>query len=452
VGKNFSIRRPANDWPYGAFLAACPCVCPHMYAVFWANTLACIVNCSGFAINSRTVTSRCLRPSFVRRPCPKLLVIYASNVLLTAGLCKEQGQTGEVYVLRILKSGITQLPNTAENSANSPMCDEDDGDDDGNVEQTGLKSDVENLKSLPDSTSCSSFENKRCFSDAENDKSRPVGDVVDRGSNSQRLPKLCTICGKMFRNLEVHVRLHRRPDYECPDCGRKFVRSDYLKEHRRVHSNERPFLCMECGLSFKAPSHLRDHLKSHADVRRYRCDQCGKWFRRASHRSEHIRNVHEGVKAFQCKQCPRAFSTANGLKLHVMGHTNERPHACPMCPKQFKRSAKLEQHMVTHTGERPFPCRFCERRFTQTSAVKMHEATQHTADGGRRHQCELCGQRFNKRSIRDAHVRRHKGEKPYACALCSWTFAYAGDLRNHMVVKHKVKRNATAGRPQSSLT
>ena len=373
-----------------------------------------------------------------------MLVIYASKMLLPAGLRKEQGRAGEVHVVRILRS-----PTTTEHSANVPAFDEDDGN--SNVEQTRLKSDVENLTSVPDSTSGSGLKNYRCVSDSKNVKRWPVSDTVDPGGDSQKLSKLCTICGKMFRNLAVHMRGHRRTDYECPDCGRKFARSDYLKEHRRVHSNERPFLCMECGLSFKAPSNFRAHLVSHSGVRRYQCDKCGKYFRRTSHRSEHIRTVHEGVRAFKCIHCPRAFSAARGLQLHMMGHTNERPHGCPMCSKRFKSTANLNLHLVIHTGERPYPCRFCERRFTQMSAVKMHEATQHTADGGRRHQCELCGQRFNKRSIRDAHVRRHKGEKPYACALCSWTFPFIGDLRNHMVKKHKLKRNAAAGRPQPSL-
>ena len=384
----------------------------------------------------------------------KIACFIDTVILIYAGLSKQQNS--EVQVVRILKSGETQLPATTENSADLSACEEDVGDN-SNIEETDLKANIDDLVSAPDMTnviSGSVLETNQCLNDAEEIKPEMtydvIGDIVDlaQRGNSRKPTKLCTICGKMFRNLPVHMHLHRRPDFKCQDCGRKFARSDYLTEHQRVHSNERPFLCVECGRSFGGAGNLRAHLRTHSDERRYHCELCGKWFRRSSGRNEHIRNVHEGVKAYRCSRCPRAFASANGLKLHTMSHTNERPHACTMCTKRFKSLTLLDLHWATHTGERRFPCAICGRRFTQKSAVRMHEVTQHTEDGGRCHECELCGQRFSKRSIRDAHVRRHKGEKPHACSLCHWSFAFVGDLRNHMVKKHKLKRNATSGRPQ----
>ena len=277
-----------------------------------------------------------------------------------------------------------------------------------------------------------------------------VGEMVDRPKDAdlQRPAKLCPVCGKMFRYLQVHMRLHRHPGFECTDCGRKFARKDYLTEHRRIHSHERPYLCVKCGRSFASSSNLRTHLNTHTDERRYQCEQCGKLFRRRCGKAEHIRHVHEKVKAHRCTCCPRAYTTLKGLKVHMMSHTNERPYECPNCPKRFKTATVLDLHLVTHTGERRFACSFCGQRFGQKTAARMHERTQHSEDGGRSHECELCGQRFNKRSIRDAHVRRHNGIKPHACTMCNWAFAFLGDLRNHMIKKHKVKRNASAGRPQ----
>ena len=329
--------------------------------------------------------------------------------------------------------------------------------DSGNIEEVDSKPVVENPTSVPDTSNVISgslgLEDNGRSRDVENVEVWPVAnrvDVVDSTQSKSQELCLCSFCGKVFstlRALRIHMQLHQRPDYECEDCGRKFARSDYLTAHRRVHSNERPFLCMECGHSFTTASTLRSHLHTHSDERQYQCYQCGKWFRRSSGRNEHIRNVHEGVKAYQCTHCPRAFSTSGALKLHLMGHTGERPHACTMCPKRFKRATKLELHLATHSGDRPFPCAVCGQRFTQKSSLRMHEVTQHTADGGRCHECELCGQRFSKRSIRDAHVRRHRGEKPHTCTICYRSFAFIGDLCNHMIKKHKVRRSADRDSP-----
>ena len=366
-------------------------------------------------------------------------------VSIYSGLSSEQTQDGEVKVVRILKSDMIQLPTTTENRDNLPTSLE--VADSRNIKEVGSKPVNKNPTSVP--TTCNVISGSLSLKDngrsraVKNVKPRPTSDAVDAPQRS-RSEQLCAICGKMFRKLKSHMRLHRRPDYQCMECGRKFSRKDYLNEHQRVHSNERPFLCVECGLSFRAAGHLRHHLLIHSGERQYQCDQCGKSFRRSGHRNEHVRNVHEGVKAYRCWRCPRSFATTTALKLHVMGHTNERPHACPSCPKRFKSARVLEVHLITHSGERPFPCAICGRRFTQRSAVRMHEATQHTADGGRCHECELCGQRFSKRSIRDAHVRRHRGEKPHTCTICYWSFAFLGDLRNHMIKKHKVRRNAAA--------
>jgi len=355
--------------------------------------------------------------------------------VIRAGVNKEQSQTGEVQVVRIANLGVIQSPSMRELSANLPAFAEANDNDRSTAD---LKPDLGN--SVPVSDTSDAESNQRL-----KDKKKTTGE-----RSLRREWKLCSICGTMSRALHLHMRLHQCRSFECTECGRQFSRKDYLVEHRRSHSEERPFLCGKCGRSFQRSNNLRAHLQTHLDERPFQCKQCGKCFRRSSGRAEHIRHVHERVKSHRCQNCPRTFSTAKGLRVHVMaGHTHERPHSCPLCAKQFRTTGVLKVHMATHSGERRFACSICGRRFTQSSAARVHERTQHSVDGGRCHACELCGLTFNKRSIRDAHVRRHQGIKPYACLVCSWTFAFAGDLRNHMIKKHKVKRNASAGRPQS---
>ncbi|KAI3361184.1 hypothetical protein L3Q82_013378 [Scortum barcoo] len=91
----------------------------------------------------------------------------------------------------------------------------------------------------------------------------------------------CNICGKKL-NSPANLRLlHRlshfaigpgRPrcerPFRCEVCGKGFIQSMHLAEHRRTHTGERPHVCPQCGKAFKTFSNLRNHKKTHARQQR----------------------------------------------------------------------------------------------------------------------------------------------------------------------------------------
>ncbi|OQR68010.1 hypothetical protein BIW11_13176 [Tropilaelaps mercedesae] len=46
-----------------------------------------------------------------------------------------------------------------------------------------------------------------------------------------------------------------------------------------------------------------------------------------------------------CSICGKDFSTTWHLRVHMRGHTNERPYGCSVCDKTFLRSDHLCRHM-----------------------------------------------------------------------------------------------------------
>lgn len=60
----------------------------------------------------------------------------------------------------------------------------------------------------------------------------------------------------------------------CPDCSRKFTRSDMLVRHKHVHTGDRPFVCGDCGQKFSRSDHLSTHRRTHTGQRPYSCEHC----------------------------------------------------------------------------------------------------------------------------------------------------------------------------------
>jgi len=187
---------------------------------------------------------------------------------------------------------------------------------------------------------------------------RPVG---------VKFPCISLTCDKVFRS-SVDMQRHydavhlKHKAFKCDTCGKRFTRRWCLKSHvESVHLEQKPFKCSTCGQLFKQGSHLKLHVDTvHLGKRPFICGDCGATFGEAGSLRRHITTRHSSMAPrYPCTEpgCSATFATTQGLKLHKMDHTGERPFPCPYesCSDRFKTQGEVNKHIKKakkHAGHR----------------------------------------------------------------------------------------------------
>ncbi|XP_008549563.1 uncharacterized protein LOC103572648 isoform X1 [Microplitis demolitor] len=273
----------------------------------------------------------------------------------------------------------------------------------------------------------------------------------------------CQVCHKIvpFYSLSKHMYTHKAYTIKCPHCDKMFKNSSTLKQHLRIHEDQRPYRCENCGAGFNRRDglrlHMRVHLKSNSRaLRECSCQICSEKFPNHSMLVIHRNRVHKDGKQYTCHICNRSMLSSRSLEWHMSHIHNQVPPGisrdqvepslekkrvlCNHCNKTFKTEMILRTHIKnTHMEKNPVKCLDCDLMFTSEVRLKHHMMIAHNRYEGTL-TCPHCPKRFVNQLRLKTHMISHSEDRPYTCEICGFNLKTKIQLIKHHQNKHSDER------------
>jgi len=172
---------------------------------------------------------------------------------------------------------------------------------------------------------------------------RQLPNAATASGRTEHARKLCTLCNKMYSNLEQHIKIvHKKiKNFECVNCKKRFYDNRELRNHHlkslqmgqcqlpSVNSQDKKHACDQCEYKSKTKNNLTLHIESvHLKIK-YSCPACGLQLSSKPNLHNHFKNckkykaINPGERdskriLFQCKLCDYSTPRPSHLDRHIL--------------------------------------------------------------------------------------------------------------------------------------
>ena len=76
------------------------------------------------------------------------------------------------------------------------------------------------------------------------------------------------------------------------------------------------------------------------------------------------------------------------MDFHMKNHTGQRDFICDLCGERFLRKSNLERHVTVHSNPDRFECHICRKNFKRRDQLEGHLSWAHS--DGPKFKCDYC--------------------------------------------------------------
>ncbi|XP_075986715.1 uncharacterized protein LOC142983620 [Anticarsia gemmatalis] len=123
-----------------------------------------------------------------------------------------------------------------------------------------------------------------------------IDDQTEDSRDDEKLEDhACSSCSFRSNNLEAynkHLLVHKQYNCDFPNCSYTCKIYSNLIKHKRIHSNEKPYLCEKCSFRSNFINSLKVHKRTHTAERPYQCEHCDYKCNSSSNLKKHCLHRH----------------------------------------------------------------------------------------------------------------------------------------------------------------
>lgn len=239
---------------------------------------------------------------------------------------------------------------------------------------------------------------------------------------------VCPICGEIViekRHYEMHLISHNKDEktFSCPICNEKFVtvkntKTHIKREHKITYTTEMVRKAQRGYVEPATVSIQKNFIKE---------------------------DKYEKVGGkYMCSICGELRVEKRSFEMHLIMHKKpKRNICCPLCDKKYVFVCYVQKHIASQHNQKYTLDQIRSAQKPTDPDQANCDADENTADSdadeyernGRQYKCLLCGRTYKERRDIKVHIAVHKKKKKnISCPICNKKF-----LIDHYVQKHILK-------------